>query len=79
MCSTLKRAKQIVERNEGDIFEYSYRYAVIATVQADALYGFGGLKQYRQWWYQWVGDAATGGYQPCECPKEYKHILWGIS
>jgi hypothetical protein len=72
VCKTFERAKEIVEENEGDIFEYSYMLVVIEAVMADTLYGGSTDEQY---WYVWKGDGETGGYVPIERPKAYKNTV----
>lgn len=49
VCSTFERAKEIVESNEGDIFEMSYYLVVIEAVVADWLY----VAIDEQYWYVW--------------------------
>lgn len=71
VCSTFRRAKEIVETNEGDIYEYSYRLAVIEATVADWLYGGFTNEQY---WYVWEGTSEDGSYVPIERPKAYENI-----
>lgn len=72
ICKTFERAKEIVEQNEGDIFEYSYKLVVIEAVLADVLYG-GTMDE--QYWYVWKGSGETGGYVPIERPKTYESTI----
>jgi hypothetical protein len=72
MCSSFERAKEIVERNEGDIFECSYSLAVIEATVADWLYG-GCLQE--QYWYVWKGDSRDGAYVPIEQPEAYANVF----
>lgn len=69
ICTTLERAKQIVESNEGDIWEYSYMLAVIEGVIPDRLYSASD----ESYWYCWNVD--KGCYQPTECPPQYKNVF----
>lgn len=66
VCSSWERAREIVEANEGDIWESSYMLAVIEAVAADCLYG-GGLDE--RYWYAW--DLGEGRYRPVEPPAAY--------
>lgn len=72
VCSTFESAKSIVEKNKGDIFETTYRLAVIEAVVADWLYG-GTLDE--QYWYVWKGDYESGGYVPIERPKQFEGTI----
>jgi hypothetical protein len=67
VCSTFERAKEMVEQNEGDIYETSYQLAVIEAVASDWLYYI--IDE--QYWYVWDGDLDTGGYKPIERPEAY--------
>lgn len=67
--STLEIARDIVERNALDIYERSYKYAVIEEKEIDHLYPHGG----EQYWYEWQGDPDTGKYVSCERPDKYKN------
>ncbi len=79
ICTSLEIAKDVIERNVGDIFETTYRYAVITTIFPDVLYSYRGQEEYKEYWYVWEGDYETGKYVPCEKPKEYEKIVgWGI-
>ena len=69
VCMTLDRAKEIVEKNEGDIWECFYMYAVVETVIPDRLYSFSG----ERYWYEWNLD--KGCYLSIECPEQYKDIV----
>ena len=66
-----KHAKEIVERNMGDIFECSYMLAVIESVVVNTLYnGIGHLDQ-EAYWYRWYGTSEKGQYHPIVTPKAY--------
>ena len=79
ICTSLDLAKDIVENNRGDIFETTYRYAVIVTVFPDVLYGGVMEDEYAEYWYIWEGDYQTGRYVPSEKPEEYQRAVgWGI-
>lgn len=69
VCSTFERAKEIVDANEGDIFEMSYYLVVIEAVVADWLYHT--LDE--QYWYVWEPgeDGQNGHYVPIEQPAAY--------
>jgi hypothetical protein len=74
--SSLEKAKQIVEENVGDIYEYYYRWVVIEAVQVDWLYGGFDREEY---WYEWTGDGETGSYISIEKPEDWENIInWGI-
>lgn len=77
VCTSLERAKEIVENNEFDIFETSYTYAVIALIEADELYG-GFNEREEEVWYKWEGDGETGKYLPSAKPEEYKNVRFGL-
>ncbi len=74
ICTKIENAKEIVEKNVGDIFETSYTYAVIVEVESDLLYG-GLALPYPELWYQWEGDVETGRYVAIEKPVEYERIV----
>lgn len=69
ICRTFERAVEIIEFNEGDIWECSYMLAVIEAVVPDELYGFCD----EQYWYKW--DLQAGKYKPIECPPGREHIV----
>ncbi len=71
VCDTFERAKEIIEANEGDIFECSYLLAVIDTIVAGWLY----FIIDEQYWYCWVGDAKDGGYKAIDRPKAYRTVM----
>lgn len=77
ICSTFQRAKEIVEKNEGDIYECSYSLAVIEAVVVDWLYG--GLLN-EQYWYVWKGSPEDGAYVPIERPARFdgRTLIGGI-
>jgi hypothetical protein len=76
ICLTEERAREIIENNEGDIFETSYTWAVIEKVTPDTLYGglehFGSAK-----WYEWEGTCDDGKYVPLAGPTEKFHHIVG--
>ncbi len=75
ICTTLDRAKEIVENNVWDIWEMDYDWVVIEEKVADAVYaGFTN----KTWWYEWKGPRGwegvnCKGYVPCERPAKYEH------
>lgn len=77
ICSTLDRARDIVEDNECDIWEIEYDLVVIESKEVDHIYGgFGGSEQY---WYKWKGPlgwAGVGkkGYVRIRRPTKYKNV-----
>ena len=74
--STLEKAKEIIEQNIGDIYEYWYPWAVIETIDVDFLYGGFDREEY---WYEWKSDGQTGKYVSIEKPDDWKNIVnWGI-
>lgn len=60
LCSTIERARQIVERNEGDIWETIYRYVVIERRTLDVLYGDITGESVQEW-YEWHGPKGWAG------------------
>jgi len=80
ICDSFEAAKEIVEKNRGDIFETSYMLAVIEAIAINRLYFYftteNGSEQY---WYRWAGDYMRGKYEPIEVPKPYAMIVgWGV-
>jgi hypothetical protein len=72
VCSSFERAREIVESNEGDIFETSYHLVVIEAVVADWLYYPLADEQY---WFVWKPDSldkVSGRYVPIEQPAAYE-------
>ena len=69
VCTTLARAKEIIETNEGDIWESSYMLAVIEAVVPDHLYDY----THESYWYRW--DLEKKCYEAIECPPEYKNTM----
>ena len=74
ICSKFERAKEIVEKNEGDIWETDFYYAVITKVQADVVYGGFPVQE---WWYNWVGGK-LGGYIETQKPLEYEKVIFSF-
>lgn len=73
ICVSLRRAKQIVEANEGDIWEGLYKFVVIEAVTADVVYGF----HDELYWYAW--DLEKKCYTAIECPENYRTtVRFGI-
>jgi hypothetical protein len=68
ICRSFSRAKDIIESNEGDIFEYSYELAVVEAVRPDGVYGTPVLElpDMGQWWWVW-----DGRYLPCKAPEMF--------
>lgn len=74
--STLEKAKEIIEENIGDIFEYWNPWAVIEVIHVDSLYGGFDRKEY---WYEWKGYVHSGKYVSIEAPDKWKNVVgWGI-
>jgi hypothetical protein len=71
VCDTFERAKEIIETNEGDIFECSYSLVVIDTVVAGWLY----FNLDEQYWYLWVGSVHDGSYKAINRPKAYENTI----
>lgn len=69
VCTSFEGAKRVVEENEGDIYEYSYMFAVIEAVVADRLYG---TELDELYWYKWVRNDNGGQYQAIETPPGYE-------
>jgi len=75
VCTSFERAKQMVEENEGDIFELSYCLAVIEGIAADCLYGgTPWALENEQYWYVWKGDQ-DGSYRAIEVPAAYENCI----
>jgi hypothetical protein len=68
VCSSLERAKEIVESNEGDIHESYYDTVVIETFLADKVYGY----TLETVWYQW--NPSGKKYLLIDCPENYKSV-----
>ena len=75
ICTSVERAKEIVEGNLGDIFETSYRFVVIVEFESDALYGGLGSRN-NEWWYVWQEDSEDGKYYPASKPVEYSRVIF---
>jgi len=74
---SLKKAREAVVTNDGDIHEYSFKYAVIEKV-ANGVHG-GWLYNYKENWYEWEGAHENGKYIPIEKPEPLKNVIaWGI-
>lgn len=80
ICTEFERSQQIVERNEGDIWEGSYNLVLIESLFAGWLYG--GLDRER-YWYKWIKPVAAdsgeevddwdGQYAAIETPPGYEN------
>lgn len=70
ICDSFEIAKRFVERNVGDIWEYSYDLVVIEAVLPNVLYGCLPGEQY---WYKWDLDAQA--YRPIKCPPGKENII----
>lgn len=66
-----RMAKRIVEKNAGDIFETTYRLAVIEGLFKNWLYGGHGYIE-EAYWYLWVGDYETGKYHAISTPPQFE-------
>lgn len=74
ICDNLTRAKEIVERNEGDIWEYTYMLVVIESVKPNCVYSIGSRDEF---WYRW--NLELNRYEPIEKPEAYKNtVSFGI-
>lgn len=71
ICNEFARAKQIIETNEGDIWECSYHLAVIEPFMEGAVYG--GLSIKKQYWYRWSNEHKR--YEPIETPSMYERVI----
>jgi len=75
--SSFKQANEIVENNDCDLHEYSYKYAVIEKTADGPHAGFGQGR--KEWWYKWEGSHETGAFEPIEKPEHLKCVVgWGI-
>jgi hypothetical protein len=70
ICDGFSRAKEIVETNEGDIWEHSYMLVVIEQFDANVLYG--GLGEHPVFWYRWSVEDAR--YEAIETPTSYRDV-----
>lgn len=70
----LEDAIECVEENWGDIYEGSYKHAVIETV------GQGMYPHIREEiWFEWQGTWDEGGYKRIDKPKSTKcTVNWGL-
>ena len=74
VCSSFERAKEIVEKNEGDIWEYSYDLVVVEAVLADFLYSSAYLME--RYWWAWIDITGEDGcYKAIEEPSRFEHIV----
>jgi hypothetical protein len=67
VCLSFDRAMQIVESNEGDIWETTYQLAVIEGVYPDQLYP---TTPELQFWFVW--DRKSRSYVPIRVPTAYE-------
>jgi hypothetical protein len=74
VCDSFERAKEIVETNEGDIWESSYMLAVIEPVAVNWLYHYFD----ERYWYRWSSKnsstARPGAYEAIETPPGYEEV-----
>ncbi len=78
VCTSYMRAVEIVTKNEGDIFEGTYQYAVISEIEPDVLYG-GPCLPPNEVWYLWCNMPSGGGkYISVSKPTDYKNVLIGL-
>lgn len=71
-------AVENILNNTFDLYEYGYySHALVESIRLNTLYA-AHHEEYIAW-YNWVGDAETGGYVPCACPPEYEMVIgWGF-
>lgn len=67
VCSSFDVAREYIENNIGDLYEYSYSLAVIEIIVVDHLYN-GDIKD--SYWYKWIDKI---GYQAIETPESFKN------
>lgn len=72
ICGSFDRACEMIERNEGDLFECSYEFAVIEEIYLNGLYG--GSFDRAQYWYAWQGEAQDGAYVPISKPEQFADL-----
>ena len=72
VCRSFERAVEIVETNEGDIWETTYKLAVIEGVEPDRLYP---TSSDLQFWFVWNRESRT--YVPIRVPAAYE-FTFGI-
>jgi hypothetical protein len=72
VCTSFERANEIVENNEGDIWESSYDLIVIEGIIPDVLYSAPMLVE-KPCWYVW--DTEDGRYHPIEEPENCAHMF----
>ena len=74
---SLRKAREAIETNDGDMHEYSYKYAVIEKT-ADGVHA-GWRQGAKEYWYEWMGKDEDGQFEPREKPEELKMVVgWGI-
>ena len=76
ICTTLERAKEIVEHNQCDIWEMEYDLVVIESKETDCVYGGFNTDQY---WYEWRGAWDSTGigaesYVAIDRPMKFKNV-----
>jgi hypothetical protein len=81
VCSDFNRVVQIVEDNEGDLFECAYRLVCVETILDNCIYG--NLLSEKYWWVwdqdEEGADGIEGKYVPIQEPSEFKNIVgWGV-
>jgi len=75
VCSSFDRAVEIVETNEGHIWENSYDLVVVEAIVDNAVYGNIIGEDY---WWVWEGDD-DGKYVAIITPKEFDNTVgWGV-
>jgi hypothetical protein len=72
VCDGFSRAKEIVETNEGDIWEHSYMLVVIEQFDANVLYGGIGAGRHLTYWYRWSMENSC--YEAIETPEQYRDV-----
>jgi hypothetical protein len=77
VCTSVEEAKRIIETNEFDIHELTDNCAVIAEISANIAYGIP-HDDFFEVWYEWQGTSHEGRYIPCDKPKEFERIAFGL-
>ena len=73
----MEEAKDVAINNYGDIYEQGYYPLLVIEKTQTGLYPM--VRENEQYWYTWMGDFETGGYQPCGQPDRFRNTVgWGI-
>lgn len=74
ICTTIERARDIVECNANDIHETSFGYAVIEQARLNGAYPEVGATEESEW-YEWEGEPDEGHYVRRENEHSYRKAI----